>query len=57
MSKKHFESAALAIRNILASDMPDKQARAEGAAAIIIQINDNPRFDSRRFLTACGIVK
>ena len=57
MTKKHFESAAAAIRNILASNMTDKRSQAEGAAAVIITIASecNPRFDSIRFLTACGL--
>ena len=49
MSKKYFESAALFI-----SREPDRQI-AIRMAALVIFMNDNPRFDEARFLTACGL--
>jgi hypothetical protein len=51
MSKKHFIAAAKKI-----SLEPSEVMRANLAAFFIdLAIEDNPRFDKGRFLTACGL--
>jgi len=61
MSRKHFEALAAAIAENyqLAVDADNVEARAAIArlAGSIARAcaNDNPRFDDRRFLAACGI--
>jgi len=61
MSRKHFEALAAAIAENyqLAKDAGDinaRQAIARVAGSIATACaNDNPRFDDRRFLAACGI--
>lgn len=61
MSKKHFEALAAAIAEnyTLAVDAGNLEARfavvrLAGSIARACA-NDNPRFDDRRFLAACGI--
>jgi len=61
MSRKHFEALAAAIAENyqLAVDAGNQDARTAVArlAGSIARAcaNDNPRFDDRRFLKACGI--
>lgn len=68
MSRKHFEAVAAAIRTQLDNAVAPGQATVsqhttgycsgiEAAARAFagVAVNDNPRFDTRRFLTACGI--
>ncbi len=52
MSKKHFVAAAKSIAK-LASEGRTKEAWA--CLDLIIQLNDNPRFDFDRFRAACGL--
>jgi prophage antirepressor-like protein len=52
MTKKHFESLAVHIRVIL-----DENARFAAAIAVATALRDtNPRFDTNRFLQACGVI-
>lgn len=61
MSRKHFEAlaAAIAEQYSLAVDAGNTEARQAVArlAGSIARAcaNDNPRFDDKRFLAACGI--
>lgn len=69
MTRKHFEAVAASFRiqldNVVAPGHPNfHEERAAGARAAIIgcaesfarvAANDNPRFDTRRFLSACGV--
>lgn len=65
MTRKHFEAVASAIRTQMdnAAGLYNEDCR-EAATIVVIAIardfariaaNDNPRFDTRRFLSACGI--
>jgi hypothetical protein len=67
MSKKHFEALAAKInervKTLRNSDLASPAEKGTALAAIEIIVGDlaevcadaNPRFDTRRFLTACGI--
>lgn len=69
MSRKHFTAVAAAFKSqldaVVAPGHPNyHEERAAGQRLGIIQcahefaniaINDNPRFDTQRFLRACGI--
>lgn len=65
MSRKHFEAIAAAIRTQLdnANGESNEFSREAATVAVVriahalagIAANDNPRFDTRRFLAACGI--
>lgn len=53
MSKKHFESLAKHIRNIL-----DPQSRLDAAVAVAAACQEaNPKFDYDRFYKACGVTQ
>ena len=52
MTKKHFEALAAHIRVIL-----DPDHRLSAAVAVASAARDtNPRFDTNRFLQACGVI-
>jgi hypothetical protein len=54
MTKKDFELIAEAIKEITASDYPqDRKDKAQLFASVLA--TTNPRFDSARFLSACGV--
>lgn len=50
MTKKHFEIAAKTI-----AAMPESERLMHAEAWIKVCAADNPRFDKKRFLAACGI--
>lgn len=57
MSRKHFEALAAAIKESYnqAETAEARSAVACTAAAIArVCLNDNPRFDDKRFIVACG---
>jgi len=54
MSKKHYIKFANYIKECLDADSIDK-FQAERMAEMIINCNDNPRFNKQRFLKACGL--
>lgn len=63
MSRKHFEALAAAIAESYYEACQDTHNEAARAAVCTLAgriaracSNDNPRFDDRRFLRACGIV-
>lgn len=51
MSRKHFEVVARALRGI--EDVDARRSAAEALIAVFFV--QNPRFDAKRFLTACGL--
>ena len=51
MTKKDYESAARIVQTFDSS----RDARAARTAFITLFQRDNPRFDSNRFLAACGV--
>lgn len=58
MSKKHFEMVARALSGALATAGNDESQR-ENLRGLAIELSagfasENPRFDSQRFLNACG---
>lgn len=69
MSRKHYTAIAAAFKNQIAqidAEYADEPTSPCGIAAIEtvrrlaqdfarIAVNDNPNFDTRRFLAACGI--
>lgn len=60
MSRKHFEAIAAAIANNRGTDDPPMVRKAlddvaQDLAAVFAA--DNPRFDSARFLAACGVAE
>lgn len=59
MTKKHFIAIAAAFKTQFekASDNPPAQAAIKECVDAFagVAANDNPRFDTQRFLTACGI--
>ena len=56
MSKKHFEAFAQYIREY-SEQCPGVTKEKQAMAQMICKIaaRDNPRFDCRRFLVACGL--
>lgn len=52
MSKKDYEKAAAIIRTIRTTD--PKAAPVAAAAFVLLFTDENPRFDSARFLQATG---
>lgn len=62
MSRKHFEALAAAIAESYLEACQDTHNEAARAAVATLAgriaracANDNPRFDDKRFLAACGI--
>jgi hypothetical protein len=50
MSRKHYQAIAAALRNI-----PDRTTRQSVVAELLpVLKRDNPRFDTGRFIEACG---
>jgi len=52
MTRRHFRAVADALR---ASDANPDAVRDIALALADVFAADNPRFDSERFLTACGV--
>ena len=52
MTRKHFKAVADALR---ASDAHPDSVRDIALALADVFAGENPRFDSDRFLTACGV--
>lgn len=56
MTRKHFEHAATLVREMVADpEYSNTQCALAADAYIKLFVAFNPRFDTKRFLRACGL--